>query len=324
MPKAELHFHAEAAPRLERILARERGAPSYDWKIWAQKLMVEVPPGMPRLESIAKLPIPPQEDDREYFGKRILDALAEGANAGAIYVELRFGRDTVLRPDFIPAFRDAERAVQSEFPGFVAEPLVCLIFGPDAAQNEKRVQACVDTAQDGLRGVDFIPQPYSDEADWSPMYRVAERLATAGLGITAHAAEFSTANLKAALRVPGLTRIGHGIHALADDELTTLLFASGAVLECSLTSNVILGAVDSYAEHPIRALVDAGIPVTLNSDDPMHFSTTIDREYAIASHLGFSDIELMDLTRNAIEYSFTSGDRKAMLFERLDSHVLTA
>ena len=156
------------------------------------------------------------------------------------------------------------------------------------------------------------------------MYRAAERLSAAGLGITAHAAEFSTANLMAALCVPGLTRIGHGIHALANDELSTQLLASVAALECSLTSNVILGAVDSYAEHPIRALIDAGMPVTINSDDPMHFSTTIEREYAVASHLGFSDLELLDLTRNAIEFSFTTSDRKARLLECLDNHVLTA
>ena len=306
MPKAELHLHAEAAPRLERILARERGTPSYDWKRWAINLMVEVPPGMPRLESIAKMPIPQQEEDPEYFGKRIQDALAEGAKAGAIYIELRFGRDTVLRPEFISAFCTAESEVQSEFLCFIAEPLVCVIFGPDTALNEKRVQACVDTARDGLRGVDIIPQPYSEEADWSPMCQASERLAAVGLGITAHAAEFSTANLKAALRVPGLTRIGHGIHAIATDELSSQLLASGAALECSLTSNVILGVIDSYAEHPIRAVIDAGIPVTINTDDPMHFSTPIEREYAIASQVGFSDLELIDLTRNAIEFSFTT------------------
>ena len=199
--------------------------------------------------------------------------------------------------------------MQSEFPGFVAEPLVCVIFGPDTALNEKRVQAYVDTARDGLRGVDIIPQPYSEEAS---------------LGSTAHAAEFSTANLKAALRVPELPRISHGIHALATDELSSQLLASGAALECSLTSNVILGAADSYAEHPIRALIDTGIPMTINTGDPMHFSTTIEREYATISQLGFSGRELIDLTRNAIEFSFTIQDRKERLFERLDNHLLTA
>jgi hypothetical protein len=111
------------------------------------------------------LPIPQQEDNPEYFAKRILDVLTEEANAGAIYVELRFGRDTVLRPEFISAFRNAESEVQSEFPDFVAEPLVCLIFEPDLSKNEERIQACRRVAKDGLRSVNFIPQPYSEEAD---------------------------------------------------------------------------------------------------------------------------------------------------------------
>ena len=62
---------------------------------------------MPRLEAIAKKPIPQQEDDPEYYGTRIQDARAVGGNAGAIYIELRFGRDMVLQPEFISAFRIA-------------------------------------------------------------------------------------------------------------------------------------------------------------------------------------------------------------------------
>ena len=286
--------------------------------------MAEVPPGMPRLESIAAIPVPQKDADPSYFRARILDLLFEAARSGAFYVEVRFGRDTVLRPEFVPMFREAERTVQSEFPGFMAEPLGTLIFGPDPVQNEKRVQACVDAADDGLRGVDFVPQLYSQEANWSPINQAAERLAAAGLGITAHAAEFSTANLMAALQVPGLTRIGHGVYGAASEKMISHLSSSGVALECCITSNVILGAVDSYLEHPIRKFVDADIPVTLNTDDPMHFSTTIEHEYALASQLGLSDLELIELTRNAIKYSFTSQDRKARLFARLDSHVLAA
>ena len=64
--------------------------------------------------------------------------------------------------------------------------------------------------------------------------------------------------------------------------------------------------------------------MTINTGDPMHFSTTIEREYATASQLGFSDLELIDLARNTIEFSFTIQDRKERLFERLDNHLLTA
>ena len=86
-----------------------------------------------------------------------------------------------------------------------------------------------------------------------------------------------------------------------------------------MSCNVLLGAVASVDEHPVRALVEYGIPVTLNSDDPVHVGTTIGREYEIAaSSLGFSESELIQFTRNAIRASFTSPERRAGLFEVLD------
>ena len=114
--------------------------------------------------------------------------------------------------------------------------------------------------------MDFSTDPYDTEADpalWRLISRWAERAAAAGLGITIHAGEFSPANLAAALSVPGLGRIGHAVHAASDPRLLDHLARSGAAVECSLTSNVVLGAVPSYEAHPIRRFVDYGIPVTL-------------------------------------------------------------
>jgi adenosine deaminase len=162
--------------------------------------------------------------------------------------------------------------------------------------------------------------PYETEADpglWAVAYRWAARAADAGLGITVHAGEFSPANLAAALRVPGLKRVGHGVYAASEPHLLEQLVNSGATAECCLTCNVILGAVPSYEEHPIRKFVEAGVPVTLNTDLPVHVATTIGREYAIAAALGFSPAELLGFTRNAIAASFTSEERRSSLLEDL-------
>jgi adenosine deaminase len=103
------------------------------------------------------------------------------------------------------------------------------------------------------------------------------------------------------------------VYAAADPHLIADLARSGATVECSLTSNVVLGAVPAYDAHPIRRFVDAGVPVTLNTDLPVHLCTTIEREYAIAAALGFSSADLMAFTRNSILAAFTSAERRAGL-----------
>jgi adenosine deaminase len=139
-----------------------------------------------------------------------------------------------------------------------------------------------------------------------------------GLGITAHAGEISTANIAAALRTPGLTRIGHATHAADDPRLLDLLARSGTTVECPLTCNVVLGAAPSLDDHPIRRFVECGIPVALCTDNPVQTCTTIGREYAIAHALGFSPAELLAFTRNAVQAAFTTPARRQALLEELD------
>jgi adenosine deaminase len=174
-------------------------------------------------------------------------------------------------------------------------------------------------AKEGLAGIDFSVSPYAAEVNpalWSVLYDWAARAADAGMGITMHAGEFSTANVAAALRIPGLRRLGHAVYVAADSSLLEQMARSGVTAECCLSCNVILGAAPSYETHPIRLLMEAGVPVTLNTDNPVRICTTIGREYAIAAALGFSPGELLGFTRNAIQASFTSSAlREALLDE---------
>jgi adenosine deaminase len=129
--------------------------------------------------------------------------------------------------------------------------------------------------------------------------------------------EFATTSIAAALRTPGLRRIGHGTHVADDPQLLDDLARSGVTVECSLTCNVVLGSVPAYEDHPIRQFVRHGIPVTLATDLPVHVCTTIGREYAIASILGFSTDDLLTCTRNAVAASFTTSTRRAALLDDL-------
>ena len=105
-----------------------------------------------------------------------------------------------------------------------------------------------------------------------------------------------------------------------DPSLLELLAERRVTVECCPSCNVVLGAVPSYEEHPIRTLVSHGIPVTLGTDDPVQIGTTIGREYAIVSALGFSPQELLESTANGIQAAFTSPERREELLAELREH----
>src|SRR5712692_9056921 len=169
------------------------------------------------------------------------------------------------------------------------------------------------------RVADILSEAAADGAIYIEVRFGADRAASAGLGVTVHVGVFATTSIAAALRTPGLRRIGHGTHIADDPYLLDDLARSGVTVECALTCNVVLGSAPAYEAHPIRKFVQHGIPVTLATDLPMHVCTTIGREYAIASRLGFSPDDLLAFTRNAVAASFTASTRRAALLAELRS-----
>ncbi|MGD0579044.1 MAG: adenosine deaminase, partial [Bryobacteraceae bacterium] len=108
----------------------------------------------------------------------------------------------------------------------------------------------------------------------------------------------------------GAERIGHGIGAIGDAALVRHLAERRIPLEICITSNLRTGTVASLQEHPLRRLYDAGVPVTLNTDDPGMFGTTLEREYGIAAAaFGFTEKELGGVAANGFEFAFDEGAR---------------
>lgn len=325
LPKADLHLHQEWSPRLDRVLARREGRPPFGWRDWAGWLMDETPPGMPRLARLGEIvPAPKEADDApENFVARVEEMLAEAARDGAVLVEARFGGETALRPDFMALFHEAERRVRGRYPRMRAEAVVTLLLWYAPERLALLLDACLRAARAGLGGIDLLYNPYDTEAEWEDASRLAARVADAGLGLTAHVGEFSTANIAAVLALPGLTRIGHAVHAARDPWLLDRAARSGVTIECCLSCNVVLGAVSSYEEHPIRQFTEHGIPVALGTDDPVQVCTTIGREYAIAAALGFSPADLLGFTTNALHASFAPTSRKEAILAELRAHQLS-
>lgn len=321
LPRTDLHVHAESAPHLDRVLAAREGRAPYDWIALRAELR-ELPPGMPRLEQMNGTLDAERLDELDQlpdlFIARVEDTIEQAASAGAVLVEVRFGAGTVLRPgfDLMALFREAEQRVQSRYPGVRAEPLISGLW-PTRPNAREVIEACVAARDEGLAGVDFLPDPYEEDVGWTEAYRAAERLAGVGLGITAHAGEFAPVHLTGALGLPGLSRIGHGIHAAGSPSMLAEIAERGITLECCITSNVVYGAVDSLEQHPLRQIVDAGVQVTISTDNPVRLATTIDAEYAAAASLGFDEDGLRSFTRSGIEASFTSDERKAELLATL-------
>lgn len=153
--------------------------------------------------------------------------------------------------------------------------------------------------------------------DFTLLREAADEL---GIGLIAHAGEMGgPAEVAEAIDVLGTDRIGHGIAAVQDSELLARVAAEGIVFEVCPSSNVTLGIVSTLDEHPIRALRDAGVAITINSDDPPFFSTTLTQELAHAIRLlDLDEARLAAMQRRAIDASFAPESLRTEVHAAID------
>jgi aminodeoxyfutalosine deaminase len=141
-----------------------------------------------------------------------------------------------------------------------------------------------------------------------------------GLRLTAHAGEsagpesiWGALNLRA-------ERIGHGLTAWQDQELVEELSKRQVPIEICLTSNLRTGCCASLADHPVRNYFDHGLMITLNTDDPAMFGTSLNREFQLAQEtFGFTDEHLRELARNSFEASFLPAEKKLEFLNLFDA-----
>jgi aminodeoxyfutalosine deaminase len=148
------------------------------------------------------------------------------------------------------------------------------------------------------------------------IYREARE---AGLRLTAHAGEaVGPESIRKSVELLGAERIGHGLTAIQDPEVMALLRDRQIPLEVCPTSNVATGLVKRFEDHPLPRYIDAGLAVTLNSDDPAMFGTSLQEEFLrSAKAFTFTREQIVHICENAIRFSFLPDDEKAALHQDL-------
>ena len=148
----------------------------------------------------------------------------------------------------------------------------------------------------------------------------------AGLLSAPHAGEtMGAASVRDAVTLLGADRIGHGVRAIEDPDLLALLCERQIPLEINPTSNVCLHVYRRLAEHPFPHLDRMGIPVTVNSDDPPLFNTTLSQEYAVlAAEFGYAPADLARIARNAFQFSAAEAGIKQQMLDEFDHWVENA
>jgi adenosine deaminase len=154
-------------------------------------------------------------------------------------------------------------------------------------------------------------------SDLGPVFR---RAIDEGLHSVPHAGEaMGPDSIREAIDVLGAERIGHGFRVIEDADLMAEVADRAIPLEVCPTSNVVLGNVASYEEHPLPQLLEAGLVVTLNSDDPAMFSSPVTGEFEAARRVfGLGDEQLADLARAGVRASYADDVMKQSLENEID------
>ena len=247
------------------------------------------------------------------FGDVLYSYLAGAAREGAVYVEMFCSpeRPAALGIAYGAWLEALAAAIDRARRDFGIEGRIIIICirhrGPERALAMARAMVAEPhryVVGFGMGGdeAQFAP------IDFAPAYRLAHEH---GFGCTVHAGEVrGPESVWAAIRDLPVTRIGHGVRSAEDPKLLDELARRGIVLEVCPGSNVALGLYPDRAAHPLHRLIEAGVRVTLNSDDPPFFHTTLGTEYDLA---GLDEAALRRIARTAVEASFADAATRQRL-----------
>ncbi len=321
LPKIELHLHHEGAapPAFIRQLAHEKKIDlsgifksdgSYDFRDFAHFLSV--------YEAACEVLKTPED-----FRRLTLAILEESAANGVVYSETFLspdfcgGGDLHAWRDYLTAIQDAADEAERKFDITLRGVVTCVRhFGPEQA---KRSAFCAaETAGSWITGFGMGGNEATGaQGDYKWAFDCARE---AGLRLTTHAGEFGgPESVRDAIRDLDVERVGHGVRAIEDPDLIREVVARDITLEVCPGSNVVLGLFSDFASHPIAKLRDAGVKVTVSTDDPPFFHTTMRREYEmLAQAFGWDAEDFAALNENALNAAFCDEETRARVKTRLE------
>jgi adenosine deaminase len=319
LPKVDLHRHLEGSIRLSTIveLSLSAGIP----------LPADTPHGLAP-HALVTRPVKSLEEALRAFSyaqnavrtldsvRRIaVEAVEDLASENVRLAELRFSPDFLCGPGDLD--RDGAMEAIADGVGEAGERCdvavgVIAIFSRDLGERSGRgTVAFALRHRDRLVGFDIA----GPEVGYPPArYRsLLEPLRGSGLGLTTHYGESGGPEYpREAVEVLGPARLGHGLTVARDPAVVDLVIERAVTLEMCPWSNWLTGGVERVEDHPARRLLDAGVLVTLNSDDPGLFGTDLTRDFEVARDaLGFDEDRFRRVTENSIRASFLPPDVKA-------------
>ena len=322
LPKVELHTHLEgcAPPAFIRALAAEKkidisgifdARGGYAFRDFDHFLKVYE-------AACTTLQTP---DD---FRRLTMAVLEETAAQGVVYMETFVspdfcgGGDLAAWKDYLAAMVDAAAEAEVKH-GITLKGIVTGIrhFGPEACKPAAKCAA--ETFGEfitgyGMAGGEMVGRP----GDYAYSFDMARE---AGMPLTCHAGEWGGASMvKETIQALRVSRIGHGIGAIEDKGLIDEILENDIVLEVCPGSNVVLKAVNGWAGHPIEELRDAGVKVTISTDDPPFFHTTMTAEYEMLNRtFGWDEDAFRTANETALAAAFCDDATRAQVSKRLEA-----
>ncbi len=318
LPKAELHRHLELCVRHQTIreLAPRFGIDLPDQKTFEERFLITSP--MKDLGSVLNKFLDTQKlwSTPEIIERLTYEACEDAYKIDNIrLLELRYaptfiqlGHENLTFESIHEAIVRGIRRAEKDFPMSIV--LICIIQRISPLREAERVADFAIAHRDTFVGLDLADNEVGfDSKPFAPFFLRAKK---AGLGITIHCGEAAVPNapryVREAIEHLGATRIGHGVQIYRDPEMIEFVRDRKIVLELCPTSNWLTQAIPEKAGHPFLKLMDAGVLVTINTDDPGIFNIDLNHEYEfLHEQFGMTFEQLKHCTRTAAQASFLKG-----------------
>jgi len=326
LPKVELHRHLEGSLRLDTMLdiARQHG--------------ITIPADVLRLSTLVQI----QEEDKFTFQNFLAkfntlrlfyrspdaihritsEAVEDAAKDNVKYMELRFTPVALSRAERFPLHDVMDWVITSAKEASkkynVIVRLIASVNRHESTELAEQVAwLAVEHLSDGMVAIDLA----GNEAEFKtePFYGLIKEARQSGLHVTIHAGEWGPAtNVKEAIQELGAERVGHGVRVLEDGNIVALARERGTAFEVCMTSNYQSGVVGSLDTHPLMKMLDAGLNITINTDDPSISRITLSHEYYTACEdLRMPQNILKQRIVAAANACFLPGNEKEILAKQL-------